>query len=193
MIDDEALIRDLYEGFNRRDIPAVTAMLGEDVAWANGMDGGHEHGREAVRAYWTRQWAGIQPKVHPHRITRRDRDTLVVEVHQVVHDLQGKLLLDEDVRHVFRVQGGLVTRFDIEQAGGTILPRAWLIATVPLGLLPTMSLPATPGEPLAVFEPPIPMGEIPIHLAWHERHDHDVAVQHLRAEIRSLPLWTDPR
>jgi hypothetical protein len=35
-----------------------------------------------------------------------------------VHDLEGRLLLDEMVRHVFRIEAGLVTRFDIENAGG---------------------------------------------------------------------------
>jgi len=39
-----------------------------------------------------------------------------VEVHQVVHDLQGALLLDEMVRHVFRIEGGKVKRFDIKSA-----------------------------------------------------------------------------
>jgi len=37
-------------------------------------------------------------------------------VHQVVHDLQGTLLLEETVRHVFRITGGLVSRFDIGSA-----------------------------------------------------------------------------
>jgi ketosteroid isomerase-like protein len=116
--DDETLVRRMYEGFNRRDIPAVTALLAEDVAWANGMDGGHVRGREAVRDYWTRQWAAIQPTVAPLDIARRDADVIAVEVHQVVHDSSGQLLLDEQVRHVFRIEDGLVTRFDIENAGG---------------------------------------------------------------------------
>ena len=42
--------------FNARDIDGVLTVLTDDVAWANGMDGGYVHGREAVRAYWTRQW-----------------------------------------------------------------------------------------------------------------------------------------
>jgi hypothetical protein len=118
MGNDEAVARSLYEGFNRRDIPAVLALLSENVDWANGMDGGHEHGREAVRAYWTKQWAAIAPRVEPLRIMRGDDGATVVEVHQVVRDLEGKVLLDETVRHVFQMKDGLVTRFDIENAGG---------------------------------------------------------------------------
>jgi hypothetical protein len=112
------LLRHIYNRFNARDIDAVLAVLADDVAWANGMDGGHVHGREAIREYWTKQWAVIQPQVDPLRISNRGDGTMVVEVRQVVHDLEGKLLLDEGVRHVFRIEGDLITRFDIENAGG---------------------------------------------------------------------------
>jgi hypothetical protein len=116
MPSDEQLVQKLYDGFNARDIDAVLSALADDVAWANGMDGGHVHGREAVRAYWTRQWATISPRVEPVRISKDDEGSTAVEVHQVVHDLQGKLLLDETVRHVFRIEGGFVKRFDIRSA-----------------------------------------------------------------------------
>ncbi len=117
MVNNDALVRRLYEGFNRRDIPAVLAFLAENVDWANGMDGGHEHGRESVRAYWTKQWAAIAPQVDPLHVAQREDGATAVEVHQVVRDLEGKVLLDETVRHVFQINGGLVTRFDIENAG----------------------------------------------------------------------------
>jgi hypothetical protein len=112
------LLKHIYNRFNARDIDAVLAVLADDVAWANGMDGGHVHGREAIREYWTKQWAVIQPRVDPLRITNRGDGTIAVDVHQVVHDLEGKLLLDEAVRHVFRIAHDLITRFDIENAGG---------------------------------------------------------------------------
>ncbi len=118
MTEDESLIRRLYDGFNGRDLPGVLALLAEDVEWANGMDGGHVHGREAVQAYWTRQWAAIQPRVEPLRLASRGGGVTAVDVHQTVHDLKGALLLDEQVRHVFRIREGLVVRFDIEDAGG---------------------------------------------------------------------------
>ena len=118
MVNNEALVRQLYKGFNRRDIPAALTLLAENIDWANGMDGGHVHGREAVRAYWTKQCAAIAPRVDPLRISRRDDGATAVEVHHVVRDLEGKVLLDETVRHVFQIEKRLVTRFDIENAGG---------------------------------------------------------------------------
>jgi ketosteroid isomerase-like protein len=39
------LVRRSYDRFNARDIDGVLSALAEDVAWANGMDGGHVHGR----------------------------------------------------------------------------------------------------------------------------------------------------
>ncbi len=113
---DVALVRHLYDRFNARDIDGVLSALAENVAWANGMDGGHVHGRQAVREYWTRQWAVIDPHVDPvHVVDSRDGSTRV-EVHQVVKDLEGKVLLDETIAHRFHIENDNVTRFDIEGA-----------------------------------------------------------------------------
>jgi ketosteroid isomerase-like protein len=57
MDEEITVLKNIYQGFNARDVDRVLGVLAEDVVWANGMDGGHVHGREAVRAYWTRQWA----------------------------------------------------------------------------------------------------------------------------------------
>jgi hypothetical protein len=65
MDGDVELLKRIYERFNARDIDGVLTALADDVAWANGMDGGHVHGREAVREYWTRQWSMVSPHVEP--------------------------------------------------------------------------------------------------------------------------------
>ncbi len=46
---DVKILEHLYERFNARDIDGVLVALADDVAWANGMDGGHVHGHEGVR------------------------------------------------------------------------------------------------------------------------------------------------
>ncbi len=114
MVDDEQLIQYLYDRFNARDIDAVLAMLADDVTWANGMEGTHVHGPEAVREYWTHQWSVIDPHVEPVHISKATDGSMVVEVHQTVRDLEGQPLLDETVRHVFRLESGRVKRFDIQ-------------------------------------------------------------------------------
>ena len=114
-IDVEFLMR-VYERFNARDIDAVLAALHADVMWANGMEGGHVHGREAVRSYWTRQWATIDPRVEPTAFSTGADGGTIVEVHQTVHDLQGAMLVDQMVGHIFRIENGLIMRFDIRKA-----------------------------------------------------------------------------
>ncbi len=116
MTNNADLIRHLYDRFNARDMDGVLSALAEDVAWANGMDGGHVHGRDAVREYWTRQWAVIDPRVEPVLVGESNDGSTLVEVHQVVRDLEGKVLLDETIAHKFRVDDDVVTRFDIEGA-----------------------------------------------------------------------------
>jgi ketosteroid isomerase-like protein len=116
MTSNAVLLQHLYDRFNARDIDGVLSALAEDVAWANGMDGGHVHGREAVREYWTRQWAVIDPHVEPVQVGEPTAGSTLVEVHQVVKDLEGKVLLDETIAHRFQIEDDFVTRFDIEGA-----------------------------------------------------------------------------
>jgi hypothetical protein len=116
MLDEVEFLKHIYERFNARDIETVLAALREDVVWANGMEGGHVHGRDAVRSYWTRQWAMVNPHVDPVGFSNGPEGEAVVEVHQVVHDLNGGLLLDQMVGHIFRIEDGLVRRFDIRGA-----------------------------------------------------------------------------
>lgn len=111
-----ALLQRIYERFNARDMDTVLAALDQDVLWANGMEGGHERGRAAVRSYWTRQWAMVDPHVEPVAFAEGPEGEVIVEVHQVVHDLQGKLLVDQMVGHIFRLENALIRRFDIRGA-----------------------------------------------------------------------------
>ena len=123
MDGDIELLRRIYDRFNARDIDGVLAVLADDVVWANGMDGGHVHGREAVREYWTRQWAMVSPHVEPVSFRRATDGAVVAEVRQSVRDLEGKPLQgqthglkDKTVGHVFRFRDGKVARFDIQDA-----------------------------------------------------------------------------
>ncbi|MBX5301345.1 hypothetical protein HJB93_19295 [Rhizobium sp. NLR12b] len=79
------------------------------------MEGGHVHGREAVRAYWTRQWAMIDPTLEPASFHRTSDGAIVADVRQLVRDLQGALLQDKMVGHVFHLRDGKIIRFDIQE------------------------------------------------------------------------------
>jgi ketosteroid isomerase-like protein len=113
MADTADFIRRLYERFNGRDIDGVLACLHDDVVWANGQEGGYLRGHADVRHYWTRQWAAIDPHVEPIRISVGGDGEIVVGIHQTVRDLGGKVLADRKVDHVFRIEAGLIRRFEI--------------------------------------------------------------------------------
>ena len=121
--NDVHLIKTMYDRFNARDIDGVLAALADDIVWANGMDGGHVHGHEAVRAYWTRQWAVVSPHVEPIEFRQTEDGAVAVEVIQTVFDLAGQPLSgqahglkDKTVMHIFRLNNDKVTRFDIGDA-----------------------------------------------------------------------------
>ena len=113
MSDEIELLKRVYDRFNARDMASVLKALHEDVMWANGMEGGHVHATDGVRNYWTRQWAMIDPHVQPIAFSSGPEGEVVVEVHQVVRDLNGNLLADKIVGHMFRIENGLIKRFDI--------------------------------------------------------------------------------
>jgi len=104
-----------YRDFNSRNIEAVISQMHPEVEWANGMEGGHVHGKDAVREYWTRQFTMFNPRVEPLAIEPDHSNNWVVTVHQVVHDAKGNLIVDTTVYHTYRFRDGLICRMDIAQ------------------------------------------------------------------------------
>jgi len=113
-MDDLEHFQALYEAFNRRDIDAVLAMMSEEVDWPNVWKGGRLTGREAVREYWTAQWAEIDPHVEPLSVSERADGSLALRVKQVVRSSDGELLGEGEVVHVYRIRAGLIDRMDVE-------------------------------------------------------------------------------
>src|SRR2546430_1320066 len=64
----EARFANIYRAFNAREIDWLLAQMTADVDWPNAWEGGRAVGRGAVREYWTRQWASIDPRVEPERV-----------------------------------------------------------------------------------------------------------------------------
>ena len=103
----------IYAAFNARDIDTVLAHLAPDVDWPNAWEGGRVRGHEAVREYWTRQWAAIDPSVEPVGFDERPDGSVAVDVRQVVKDLDGAVVTEGRVTHVYEFRDGLVTRMDV--------------------------------------------------------------------------------
>ncbi len=108
------LIKKAYLAFNTRNIDAALSAFHADVQWPKAFEGGYVTGHEDIRAYWTRQWSEIDPKVDPTAINERPNGTFEVTVHQIVKDLQGNLIFDGTVKHIYTLADGLLRRMDID-------------------------------------------------------------------------------
>ena len=110
---DIKLLRAAYAAFNARDIDAALVLMTTDVAWPRAFKGGFVEGPEAVRAYWTEQWAEIDPRVEPVAFHPEKAGRILVEVHQVVRNLAGAVLADEQVGHRFTLGQGLIQKMEV--------------------------------------------------------------------------------
>ncbi len=124
MTSKEVLITAVYRSFNARNIDAVLARMHPDVDWPNGMEGGRVHGHENVRAYWQRQWTVVDPLVDPTHMEDDESGRTVVDVHQVVRDLSGNVLMDRMVQHLYSIQDGRITRMDIREPDTDTIARS---------------------------------------------------------------------
>ena len=113
MADTKSMIQQAYSAFNKRDIDAALALMTEDVSWPKASEGGKVVGKEEIRAYWTRQWSEFDPNVEPLALTEEDGGKTRVRVHQLVKSLQGNVLSDSEVLHVFTVKNGLIAAMDL--------------------------------------------------------------------------------
>jgi hypothetical protein len=115
MKPDRELLKTAYREFNARNIDAVLALMQPDVDWPNAMENRREIGVENVREYWTRQWQVLDPHVDPVGFSDDSEGRTIVDVHQVVKDREGKVLVDQIVQHVYTIRDGLIQRMEIRQ------------------------------------------------------------------------------
>jgi len=83
------------------------------VSWPKASEGGKVVGKEEIRAYWTRQWGEFDPHVEPLAMTEEDGGKTRVRVHQLVKSLQGNILSDCEVLHVFTMNSGLISAMNL--------------------------------------------------------------------------------
>jgi hypothetical protein len=108
------LFQKAYAAFNARDIDTALSTMHPDVQWPKAFEGGYVSGHDEIRKYWTRQWKEINPRVEPVGFNERQNGTFEIAVHQIVKDLQGKLMFDGIVKHIYTLEDGLLRRMDIE-------------------------------------------------------------------------------
>ena len=113
MSDTKTLIEQAYSAFNKRDIDGALALMTHDVTWPKASEGGKVIGKEQIRTYWIRQWREFDPHVEPLAITEEDGGRVRVRVRQLVKTLQGDILSDSEVLHVFTLNSGLIAVMDL--------------------------------------------------------------------------------
>ena len=123
MTDTKTVIEQAYSAFNQRDIDGALTLMTEDVSWPKASEGGKVIGKEEIRAYWTRQWGEFDPRVEPLEITESGNGKVRVRVHQLVKSLQGDVLSDSEVLHVFTLSSDLIAAMDLgDEADSTAGP-----------------------------------------------------------------------
>ncbi len=110
-----SLLKKAYTAFNARNIDAVLLLMHADVHWPNGWEGGYVDGHDQVRNYWIRQWKEIDPHVEPISFQEKEDGRIEVEVHQVAKDLQGELLSDGMVKHIYTFEDNLIKSMEIQK------------------------------------------------------------------------------
>ena len=124
MADTKMIIEQAYSAFNKRNIDGALALMTEDVSWPKASEGGRVLGREEIRAYWTRQWGEFDGHVEPVEITEEEGGKIRVRVHQLVKNLQGDVLWDGEVLHIFTMNNGLIAAMDLGDQANTTSPTA---------------------------------------------------------------------
>jgi len=113
------LISHIYSAFNQRDIDATLAPMSENVSWPKASEGGRVVGKQAIRDYWTRQWAEFDPRVDVLEVVDQEMGKIHVKVHQLVKNLNGEVLADTELWHVYTIANGLIERMDISEGNGS--------------------------------------------------------------------------
>src|SRR5262249_36607813 len=75
----------------------------QDVRWPMASESVKVVGKEEIRAYWIRQW----------RECEEDEGRIRVRVRQLIKSVQGDILSDSEVLHVFTVNNGLIQAMDL--------------------------------------------------------------------------------
>ena len=119
-MDTQAAVFQIYAAFNKRDIDGTLAFMSEDVSWPKASEGGRVVGKQAIREYWTRQWAEFDPLVNVLEVISRESGVTDVKVHQLVKDLKGNILSDTELWHVYSFTDGLIDRMEIKEGEGTL-------------------------------------------------------------------------
>lgn len=105
-----AVLERFYRAFNERDLDAMLEHLAPGVEMPDMLTGGGTHGRDELRDYWRKQWLTIDPIVEPVRINIGKDGRARVLVDQLIRALDGEVLQNRRVEHLFDFDGPFISR-----------------------------------------------------------------------------------
>ncbi len=113
MHPNERALRDSYAAFNSGDLELAAGILANDVEWPDQLEGTMLVGRDATIAYWKRL-LGLQR--HEYEVVHCQPDQhgdLVISLLRKVYALNGQLISNGLIRHVYRFRCGKVVRMQV--------------------------------------------------------------------------------
>lgn len=119
-MNTQTLISEVYSAFNKRDVDATLALMSENVNWPKASEGGRVVGKQNISEYWTRQWTHFNPHVEVLEVVEHNNSMTQVRVHQLVRNLEGDVLSDTELWHIYTIHNNLIERMDILEADGNI-------------------------------------------------------------------------
>lgn len=117
MGDRIALLARMYEAFNSKDLDALMAGTHPDVVWPDFIAGGVIRTREALRDYWARQFAMVDPEASPIEYFPLSDDRVRVKIHYVIRSATGGVWTDEIRTNTFHFRDGLVVGMEWDKRG----------------------------------------------------------------------------
>ena len=151
MANVKTIIEQAYSAFNKRNIDGALVLMTEDVSWPKASEGGRVVGKEEIRAYWTRQWGEFDGHVEPLAITEESGSRIRVRVHQVVRNLEGNVLSDSEVLHIFTVKNGLIAAMDLGDEADATGPTCRILPSILIGNPPWACDPGIAADNFVIF------------------------------------------
>jgi limonene-1,2-epoxide hydrolase len=113
LADRTAMLEAFYRAFNDRDLDAFLDHLAPGVELPDILTGGETHGRDEIPAFCRKQWQEIDPIVEPMRINFTGDGSAHVLVDQLIRALDGEVLQNRRVEHVFEFEGPFIRRLTV--------------------------------------------------------------------------------
>jgi ketosteroid isomerase-like protein len=114
--EPDALLINLFDAYNAKDVEAAGALLHPDVDWPNVMGTDRLHGREAVREMWAQQFLEFDARISLIEMTTLPDGRRKARVSYEIRDLTGKLFTEEPATHTFAFRDGLISWMELERA-----------------------------------------------------------------------------